>query len=109
MLSRPKSAKFDKTIDKIDKVCYNGIIGPEKGEYFDVLDSNGHKTGRIKLRSEVHRDGDWHRAVNIWIVNGGGCFLVADISLLGMIVSPLPCVSFLKNSVLSFLLMRSNI
>lgn len=75
MLSRPKSAKFDKTIDKIDKVCYNGIIGPEKGEYFDVLDSNGHKTGRIKLRSEVHRDGDWHRAVNIWIVNGGGgCF-----------------------------------
>lgn len=71
MLSRPKSAKFDKTIDKIDKVCYNGIIGPEKGEYFDVLDSNGHKTGRIKLRSEVHRDGDWHRAVNIWIVNGG--------------------------------------
>lgn len=63
----------------MEKVCYNGDIDPAKGEYFDVLDSEGHKTGRIKLRSAVHRDGDWHRAVNIWIVNGGGggCFYSA--------------------------------
>jgi len=32
-------------------------------EYFDVLDENGNKTGKIKLRSEVHRDGDWHKGV----------------------------------------------
>ena len=39
-------------------------------EYFDILDENGNKTGKTKLRSEVHRDGDWHRAVHIWILNG---------------------------------------
>jgi len=38
-------------------------------EYFDVLDENGIKTGAIKPREEVHRDGDWHRAVYVWILN----------------------------------------
>ena len=38
-------------------------------EYFDILDENGNKTGETKLRSLVHRDGDWHKAVHIWIVN----------------------------------------
>ncbi len=41
-------------------------------EYFDVLDEKGNKTGVIKLRNEVHRDGDWHRAVHIWILNPAG-------------------------------------
>lgn len=39
-------------------------------EYFDVLDENGKKTGRTKLRREVHRDGDWHRAVDVFVVKG---------------------------------------
>ncbi len=38
-------------------------------EYFDVLDGHGHKTGRTKLRREVHRDGDWHRAIEVFLVN----------------------------------------
>lgn len=38
-------------------------------EYFDILDENGNKTGETKPRSEVHRDGDWHAAVHIWIIN----------------------------------------
>ncbi len=38
-------------------------------EYFDILDEKGNKTGKTKLRSEVHRDGDWHKAVHIWIIN----------------------------------------
>ncbi len=38
-------------------------------EYLDVLDENGNKTGKTKLRSEVHRDGDWHASVHIWIIN----------------------------------------
>lgn len=38
-------------------------------EYFDILDENGTKIGEIKPRSEVHRDGDWHVAVHIWILN----------------------------------------
>ena len=45
-------------------------------EYFDILDENGNKTGKIKLRSEVHRDGDWHRAVHIWILNKKGEILL---------------------------------
>ena len=45
-------------------------------EYFDILDENGNKTGKIKLRSEVHRDGDWHRAVHIWILNRKGEILL---------------------------------
>ncbi len=45
-------------------------------EYFDVLDENGNKTGKIKLRNEVHRDGDWHKAVHIWIINDKGDILL---------------------------------
>ncbi len=38
-------------------------------EYFDLYDKNGKQLNKIKLRSEVHRDGDWHYAVDIWILN----------------------------------------
>jgi 8-oxo-dGTP diphosphatase len=38
-------------------------------EFFDILDEQGNKTGKIKARSEVHRDGDWHKSIHIWIVN----------------------------------------
>lgn len=37
-------------------------------EYLDVLDENGIKTDKAKLRREVHRDGDWHRSVNILLI-----------------------------------------
>lgn len=45
-------------------------------EYFDILDENGNKTGKTKLRKEVHRDGDWHKAVHIWILNKNGDVLL---------------------------------
>lgn len=45
-------------------------------EYFDLLDENGNKTGKTKLRNEVHRDGDWHKAVHIWILNNNGDVLL---------------------------------
>lgn len=45
-------------------------------EYSDILDENGNKTGKTKLRSEVHRDGDWHKAVHIWIINNNGDVLL---------------------------------
>lgn len=38
-------------------------------EYFDILDSRGYPTGEVKARSEVHRDGDWHRTVHVWLLN----------------------------------------
>lgn len=47
-----------------------------KKEYFDILDENGNKNGEIKLRNEVHRDGDWHKAVHIWIINDKGDILL---------------------------------
>ncbi|KAK4422443.1 Nudix hydrolase 3 [Sesamum alatum] len=36
-------------------------------EYFDVLTKTGEKTGISKPRGDVHRDGDYHRAVHVWI------------------------------------------
>lgn len=36
-------------------------------EYFDVVDAEGRPTGEIKRRSDVHRDGDWHRAFHCWV------------------------------------------
>ncbi len=48
------------------KICYNLLMATE---YFDVLDENGYKTGRTKPRDAVHRDGDWHAAVNIFVLN----------------------------------------
>jgi isopentenyldiphosphate isomerase len=43
-------------------------------EYFDVVDIDGVPTGQVKRRSDVHQDGDWHRAFHCWIAlrsNGG--------------------------------------
>ncbi|MFT5281184.1 MAG: isopentenyldiphosphate isomerase [Flavobacteriaceae bacterium] len=38
-------------------------------EYIDILNERGEKTGEIKSKEQVHIDGDWHRAVHVWIVN----------------------------------------
>lgn len=45
-------------------------------EKIDVLDNKGNKTGEVKLKSEAHRDGDWHKAVHVWIVNSKGEILL---------------------------------
>lgn len=45
-------------------------------EYFDVLNEKGEKTGITKAREEVHRDGDWHRTVHIWVFNEHGDILL---------------------------------
>lgn len=37
-------------------------------EYFDILNPDGTKTGQIKQRELVHRDGDLHAAVHIFIM-----------------------------------------
>jgi len=38
-------------------------------ELLDVLDENGIKTGQILPRSEIHKNGLWHRAIVVAIVN----------------------------------------
>ena len=36
-------------------------------EPFDIITADGKPTGRVKSRAEVHRDGDWHRAIHVWV------------------------------------------
>lgn len=38
-------------------------------EFFDIYSDKGELTGEIISRSQVHRQGLWHRSVHIWIVN----------------------------------------
>jgi isopentenyldiphosphate isomerase len=39
----------------------------DPGERFDIITADGRPTGRVKTRAEVHRDGDWHRAIHVWV------------------------------------------
>jgi isopentenyldiphosphate isomerase len=43
------------------------ITTDPQDELFDVLDAEGRPTGVVKSRGEVHRDGDWHGALQIWV------------------------------------------
>ncbi|MGH2616031.1 MAG: NUDIX hydrolase [Thermomicrobiales bacterium] len=48
-------------------------------EPFDVVLADGTPTARIKPRGQIHRDGDWHRAVHVWITGidaAGAPFLI---------------------------------
>ena len=36
-------------------------------EPFDVVRADGKPTGVVKLRGQIHRDGDWHRALHVWV------------------------------------------
>ncbi len=38
-------------------------------EFFEVVDCFGRKTGKLKTRSLVHRNGDWHRSSHIHLIN----------------------------------------
>ena len=38
-------------------------------ELFDILDENGIKTGQIATRKEAHKQGLWHRAIVVAIIN----------------------------------------
>jgi isopentenyldiphosphate isomerase len=40
-------------------------------ELLDVFDDRGWHRG-VKERAAVHRDGDWHLAFHLWVVNPGG-------------------------------------
>lgn len=48
-------------------------------ELFDVLNEHGEFTEKTKRRGDIHRDGDWHASVHIWIARrrlGGMEFLL---------------------------------
>jgi isopentenyldiphosphate isomerase len=42
-------------------------IAQDPDELFDILDEHGAPTGQVKRRADVHRDGDWHRAIHVWV------------------------------------------
>jgi len=37
-------------------------------EYFELLNEDGSKTGEVKERSAVHRDGDLHGGSHVWVI-----------------------------------------
>ncbi len=41
-------------------------------EYFDVLDEKGNYLGRKETREVCHKNGLWHRAVALFIINSKG-------------------------------------
>ncbi len=55
---------------------YHPRVSDPSAEPLDVLDEAGNHTGRVKPRGQVHADGDWHRAIHIWVVRPGGAVLV---------------------------------
>ena len=54
-------ADFDKYLPRVQV--------EKAGEFFDVRREDGSLTGEVKLRSLVHRDGDWHGTVHMWVVD----------------------------------------
>jgi isopentenyldiphosphate isomerase len=53
-------------------------IAQDPDELFDVVTFDGQPTGVVKRRADVHRDGDWHRAIHVWItgIDETGPFLI---------------------------------
>lgn len=45
-------------------------------ELFDIVDENNNPLGITKARIRVHKDGDWHRVVHIYVSNNNGEYLV---------------------------------
>ncbi|MBK5258231.1 MAG: NUDIX domain-containing protein [Thermoanaerobaculia bacterium] len=50
-------------------------------ESIDVLTSDGVLTGIHKPKPDIHRDGDWHLSVHVWIVVPDGRLLIQKRSL----------------------------
>ncbi|HVL25125.1 MAG TPA: NUDIX domain-containing protein, partial [Thermomicrobiales bacterium] len=42
-------------------------LAQDPDELFDVVTADGTPTGITKRRADVHRDGDWHRAIHVWV------------------------------------------
>jgi isopentenyldiphosphate isomerase len=47
-------------------------IPQDPEERFDIVTADGRPTGRTKARREVHRDGDWHRSIHVWVYGVAG-------------------------------------
>ncbi|MDD6223495.1 MAG: NUDIX domain-containing protein [bacterium] len=45
-------------------------------ELIDILDENGNLTGQTTTKEEIYKNGSWHRAVHIWVINDENELLV---------------------------------
>lgn len=45
-------------------------------EYFDVLNEKGEYTGKVESREICHKEGLWHKAVAVFVVNSKGQVLL---------------------------------
>lgn len=45
-------------------------------ERIEVVNPDGSPTGVIRSRREIHRDGNWHRTVHVWVRNSAGELLL---------------------------------
>src|SRR5918992_5130264 len=56
------------------------FLAQDPRELFDVVRADGLPLGIRKARAEVHRDGDWHRSVHVWVAgrDDGGPFLLCQ-------------------------------
>jgi isopentenyldiphosphate isomerase len=45
-------------------------------EQLDILTPAGQPTGQVKAKDAVHRDGDWHLAVHVWVQRPDGALLM---------------------------------
>jgi isopentenyldiphosphate isomerase len=67
-------------------------VPQDPDELFDIVDANGRAKGLAKRRADVHRDGDWHRAVHVWIMGHdetGWPFLLFQLRAAGKDTAPL--------------------
>ena len=51
-----------------DGFWYRAILDGKELELFDLVKEDGTPTGHVKERSMVHRSGDLHRTVHMWVV-----------------------------------------
>jgi isopentenyldiphosphate isomerase len=47
------------------------VAAQDPDEPFDLCDRDGTLLGQVKSRRAVHRDGDWHRALHLWVILRG--------------------------------------
>ncbi len=68
-LLRRETAFFSlKLCYRKDGSWYRAVLDGRELELLDICREDGTPTGQVKERSMVHRDGDLHRTVHMWIV-----------------------------------------
>lgn len=75
-----KQAKYSKnggpSTGVLESAVNEMVVEKSKSELTDVLNENGVFTGRVESRKDVHRQGLWHRAIIVTLVNDDNKILI---------------------------------